>query len=75
LQNRRKRTLIIVRRELTEPNTALAGVTQEISFARLRVSIATFNEERELSRPLGLRELGSMGKARGRCEIGVSRGL
>ena len=52
-QNRKKRTLIIVRRVLTEPNAALAGVIGKISFARFRASIVTFNEESVLSRPFG----------------------
>ena len=47
----RKRTLIIVRRTLTEPKTAFAGVILEISFARFMVSIATFNEESVPPRP------------------------
>jgi len=50
---RRKRTLIIVRRILTEPKTALAGVTLAASFARFRASMATFNEEMVPSRPFG----------------------
>ena len=39
-------TLIIVRRTLTEPKTALAGVMLETSFARFMASMATFNAER-----------------------------
>ena len=45
---------------LTEPKAALAGVMLETSFARFRVSIAAFNEERELSRRFGCAALGSM---------------
>ena len=40
----------MVRRALTEPKTALAGVALEISFARFKASIATFKEERRPSR-------------------------
>ena len=56
----RKRTLIIVRRKLTEPKTAFAGVILEISFARFMVSMATFNEERVPPRPFGCWGLVSM---------------
>ena len=48
---RRKRTLIIVRRILTDPKTALAGVMLETSFARFMASMARFNEESVPSRP------------------------
>jgi len=37
--------LIIVRRILAEPKTALAGVTLESSFARFKPSMATFKDE------------------------------
>jgi len=50
----RKRTLIIVGRTLTEPKATFAGVTLEISFARSKVWMATFNEERVPLRFLGL---------------------
>jgi len=43
----------MVRRILTEPKTALAGVILETSFARFMVSMATFNEESVPSRPFG----------------------
>jgi len=46
-------TLIIARRILTEPKTAVAGAKLAASFARSRTSIAMFNEERTLSRPFG----------------------
>jgi len=52
-QNRKKRTLIIVRRVLTELNAVFACVIGQISLAKFRVSIATFNEESVLSRPFG----------------------
>jgi len=38
---------------MTEPNTALAGEMQEISFTRSRASMATFSEERAPSRGFG----------------------
>jgi len=47
----RKHTLTIVRRILTDPKTALAGVMLEISFARFMASMAMFNEEMVPSRP------------------------
>ena len=53
------------RRTLTEPKTAFAGVTLEISFARFRVSMATFKAERTPSRPFGRGDVGAM--AGGRC--------
>jgi len=56
----RKRTLTIVRRILTEPKTALAGVILETSFARFMVSMATFNEEMAPSRPFGCWGLASI---------------
>jgi len=64
----RKHTLIIVRRTLTEPKTALAGVIVEISFARFKVWMATFNEERVPSRPFGFCELLAMTQSKRGCE-------
>ena len=55
-----KRTLTIVRRILTDPNTALAGVILETSFARFMASMAMFNEEMAPSRPFGRWGLASM---------------
>jgi len=52
--------LIIVRRILTEPKAALAGVTLETSFARFTASMATFNEERIPSRSFGRLDLVSI---------------
>ena len=49
----RRLTLIIVRRTLTEPKTALAGVLLEISFARLKTSMKPFNAEVTSPRSLG----------------------
>ena len=75
MQNRRYGTFIIVRRTLTEPNAAFAGVILEISFARFRASMAIFNDESVASRRF--RRWGfalSMVKSRGRCEEGVWRG-
>jgi hypothetical protein len=43
--------LTITNKTPTEPKTALAGVMLEISFARFRPSIATFNAEMAPSRP------------------------
>jgi len=45
--------LTIVRRILTDPKTALAGVMLETSFARFMASMAMFNEVRVPSRLLG----------------------
>ena len=63
-QGRRERTLIIVRRTLTELKTALAGVMLEISFARFVASMATFSEEIMLPRPFGCWELVSIARGR-----------
>ena len=52
-----KHTLTMVNTTLTEPKTALAGVTLEISFARFIASMDTFNVERRPPRPLGRWEL------------------
>ena len=56
----RKHTLIIVRRTLTEPKTAFAGVTLEISFARFMAWMAMFKEERVPPRSLDCWGLVSM---------------
>ena len=45
--------MTIVRRILTDPKTALAGVMLDISFARFMASMAIFNEERVPSCPFG----------------------
>ena len=66
LQNRKKRTLIIVRRALTVPNAALAGAMSTMSFARFMASMAIFNEERAPSRPFGCCESTSMAETGGR---------
>ena len=50
----------MVSRTLTEPKTAFAGVMLEISFARFRTSMATFNVERTLRRPFGRWEIVSI---------------
>jgi len=62
LEKRGERTLIIVRRTLTEPKTALAGVMLDTSFARFTASMATFNDERASSRRF------SMVESRGNCK-------
>ena len=45
---------------LTEPKTALAGVTLESSFARFKASMAAFNVETTPSRSFSRRDLVSM---------------
>ena len=62
----RKRTLIIVRRTLAEPKTALAGVMLEISFVRFRASIVTFKVERVVPFPLFCWDFGAIVESRGR---------
>jgi len=52
MQNKGQLTLIIVRRTLTEPKTALAGVTAANSLARFRASMAMINVAGALSRRL-----------------------
>ena len=42
--------MIIVKRTLTEPKTALAGVALETSFARFKASMAASNKEIVFSR-------------------------
>jgi hypothetical protein len=56
----RELTLIIARITPTEPKTALAGVILESSFARFKASMAAFNDEIVLSRPLGRWDSASM---------------
>jgi len=70
-RRRRKLTRIIVRRTPTEPNTALAGVMLESSFARFKPSMATSSEERTPSRPFGRWDLSTMVErnARERCDV------
>jgi hypothetical protein len=51
--NRKEPTLITVRRTLAEVNAALADATPAAPFARFRVLMAVFNEERTSSRPCG----------------------
>ena len=52
-RTRRRLTLIMERRMLAEPKTALAGVMLAISFARSRASMSTFNAEMVPSHSLG----------------------
>ena len=61
----RKPTLTALRRTLVESNTALAGATVEILFARLRVLMAAFNEGRALFCPFGCWDLVVMVKTQG----------
>ena len=46
-----ERTLIMARRVLAEPKAALAGMIPDMSFARFRAWMATFNAERTPSLP------------------------
>ena len=57
---REKRTLIVARRTLTVPKTALAGVVFEASFARFRTSMAAFNEDVTLSLPFDFEDFGAI---------------
>ena len=63
----------MVRMTVTEPRAALAGVMLNASFAMFMVSMATFKEERTVSRRFGRWGLGSMVKSRGDCETTVRR--
>ena len=63
----RKHTLIMVSTTLTEPKTAFAGVTLDISFARFIASMDTFNVETRPPRPLGRREVVAIVKSGGKC--------
>ena len=54
-------TLIITKRALAVPKTALAGVGLEISFARFKASMAVFSKEKKLS-------LAGIVETRGSCE-------
>ena len=75
-------TLIIARRALTVPKTALAGVMLETSFARFIASMATFSEEIVPPRSFGRWDIASMidapnssgcGGRCGRCDGGSSQ--
>ena len=58
---------------MREPNTALAGEIQEISFARSRAPMTTFNEERASSRGFDRWDFVSMVDVRGSWENVVGR--
>ena len=58
----------MVRRIVTVPKTALAGVMLEISLARLRASMAIFSEERMASRPFGRWDSVVIVEVQGSCE-------
>ena len=58
---------MVVRIMLTEPKAAVAGVILEISFARLKASMAVVNAETVFSRPLG--RLDSMVGMRGKGAV------
>ena len=61
--------MIIVRRTLTEPKTALAGVPPEISFTRFMASMAASSKQRAFSRRFCRLELfASMVEGRGSCK-------
>ena len=55
-------------RTLVEANAVFAGMTLEVSFARLRALIAAFSEERVLSCPSGRWDLMTMVKTQGSRE-------
>ena len=71
-RKRGKPTLIIARRMLAEPKTALAGVILETSFARFKASITTFNAETVPSCSLGCWVVCSIAETRSDCERIVS---
>ena len=58
----------MVRRMLTEPETALAGVILESSSTRFSPSVATFSKERASSRPFGSLYFSAMAETQGGCE-------
>ena len=66
--------MTIVRRMLTDPKTALAGVIVEISFARFMASMAIFNEEIVPSGPFGRWGLASIVETQRGGENTVVRG-
>ena len=66
--------MIIVRTTLTEPKTALAGVMLDISFARFKASMATFNADIAPSRSLGRWDPAFMVETRGSGERIVQGG-
>ena len=51
MQNRGKRTLIIVKRTLTEPKATWAGGIAQASLAIFRIWMSAFNVETARSRP------------------------
>ena len=67
-------TLIIVRRMLTEPKTALAGVMLETSFARFMASTAAFSKGMALSWRFVRWGLVTMVETGGSCESDVGTG-
>ena len=71
----RKLTLIVERRTLTVPKTALAGAIAEASFAGSNASMAVFNAEIASSgRSLGRWDPTSIAETRGSRERTVQRG-
>ena len=61
----------MVRRMLTEPKTALAGVILESSSTRFSPSMVTFSKERVSSRPFGSLDFSAMAEAQDGCEKAV----
>ena len=68
MRKSKKHTMIRVRRILTDPKTALAGVILEIFSARLKALIAAFNAETAPWRSLDRWDLASIVEIRGSCE-------
>ena len=58
---------MVASRTVVEPNAAFAGMMFEVSFARLRVSMATFNEERAPPCPIGRWDLSVIVGTQGGC--------
>ena len=60
--------LIVGRRALVEPKTALTGVIFDASFARFRSSVASFNFAKASLRFFCRRDLGNIVETRGNCK-------
>ena len=75
---RKRYTLIVVSKAVTEPKVALAGVMLEDSFAWFRASMVTFNAESmvvSFSFPFCRRDLEVIvvTKVEGRCSVHTAR--
>jgi hypothetical protein len=68
LRKRRKHTLIIVSKILTEPKAFLAGVILEVLYTSLKDSMAAFNAKMASSRPSGRWDAISMVERKVRLE-------